>query len=124
MPKNAIQNFQIPVIDFDRALSFYSKIMNYELQQLELQDVKLGVFQCDDENGVSGTIIFGNGQLPSKEGAIVYLHCQNDLNDHLQQVEEAGGEIYIGKTELGPEMGYFAIIHDTEGNRIGLFSNE
>lgn len=122
MPRNAIQNFQIPVIDFDRALSFYSKIMDYKLEELEFQDIKLGVFQCDDEDGVIGTIILGSDQQPSKEGSLVYLHCKNNLNEHLQKVEEAGGEIYIGKTRLGPDMGFFAIIHDTEGNRVGLYS--
>jgi len=123
MPVNAIQNFQIPVVDFDRAISFYSTIMGYKLEELEFQDVRLGVFQCDSEEGVSGTIILGSDQSPSKEGALIYLHCRNELNQHLSKVEEAGGEIYIDKTKLGPGAGYFAIIHDTEGNRVGLFSN-
>lgn len=123
MPKNAIQNFQIPVVDFERAMTFYSKIMGYNLEEMEFQDVKLGVFHCDDQDGVSGTIILGSDQRPSKDGALIYLQCKNDLKEHLQHVEEAGGEIYIGKTQLGPDMGFFAIIHDTEGNRIGLYSD-
>lgn len=121
MPRNAIQNFQIPVVDFNRAIDFYSKIMGYKLEEMEFQDVKLGVFKCDEE-GVGGTIILGGDQSPSKEGSLVYLHCKEDLNEHLNKVEEAGGEIHIKKTELGPEMGFFAIIHDTEGNRVGLYS--
>lgn len=123
MPKHAIQNFQIPVIDFERAITFYSKIMGYQLEEVKLQDVKLGVFKSGDE-GVSGTIIFGNDQKPSRDGSLIYLYCTKDLNVHLRTVEEAGGEIHITKTELGPDMGFFAIIHDTEGNRVGLFSQK
>lgn len=123
MSKHAIQNFQIPVIDFERAITFYSKIMGYKLEEMELQDVKLGVFKSS-EGGVSGTIIFGNDQKPSREGSLIYLHCNRGLNEHLQKVEESGGEVHIQKTELGPEMGFFAIIHDTEGNRVGLYSEK
>lgn len=124
MAKNAIQNFQIPVVDFDRAITFYSTIMGYKLEELEFQGVKLGVFKSDEEDGVSGTLILGSDQEPSRGGALVYLHCDDDLNDHLSKVQEAGGEIYIEKTELGPNMGFFAIIHDTEGNRVGLYSTK
>lgn len=122
MAKNAIQNFQIPVLDFDRAIAFYSKIMGYKLEELDFQEVRLGVFRSDEHEGIGGTIIHGSEQEPSKQGTLVYLYCDNDLDDHLGKVEDAGGEIYIEKTELGPENGFFAIIHDTEGNRIGLYS--
>lgn len=124
MAKNAIQNFQIPVVDFDRAITFYSTIMGYKLEELEFQGVKLGVFKSDEEDGISGTLILGSDQEPSRGGALVYLHCDDDLNAHLSKVQEAGGEIYIEKTELGPNMGFFAIIHDTEGNRVGLYSTK
>jgi predicted enzyme related to lactoylglutathione lyase len=34
----------------------------------------------------------------------------------------AGGKIVLGKTEISPEIGFYAIIVDTEGNRIYLHS--
>ena len=33
-----------------------------------------------------------------------------------------GGQIIVPKTEMGPEMGFFAIFSDTEGNKLGLHS--
>jgi len=33
-----------------------------------------------------------------------------------------GGKIVVGKKQISPEIGYFAIIVDTEGNRIYLHS--
>ena len=33
-----------------------------------------------------------------------------------------GGAIVLGKTQISPEVGYFAIIDDTEGNRVYLHS--
>ncbi|MDX1640423.1 MAG: VOC family protein [Balneolaceae bacterium] len=124
MVKHAIQNFQIPVIDFDRAIKFYSTIMGYKLEELNFRDAKLGVFRYNEENGISGTIIQGSDQEPSKGGTLIYLYCENKLEEHLSKVGEAGGEIHIEKTKLGPDMGYFAVIHDTEGNRVGLYSRK
>ena len=40
----------------------------------------------------------------------------------LNRVETAGGSVAMGKKEISPEVGYFAIIIDTEGNRIYLHS--
>ena len=40
----------------------------------------------------------------------------------LNRVETAGGTIVLGKKQISPEIGYFAIIVDTEGNRIYLHS--
>jgi len=38
----------------------------------------------------------------------------------LDKVEAAGGNILVPKTEISPEHGYMAVILDTEGNRIAL----
>jgi len=38
------------------------------------------------------------------------------------RVEAAGGTIVSGKKQIFPEIGYFAIIVDTEGNRVYLHS--
>lgn len=120
--KHALQNFQIPVFNFDRALSFYSTLMKYDLMVMELPEYKLGIFNFDQEGGVGGVIISGSEAKPSKDGTIVYLHCGEDLSENLVNVEKAGGKIHVSKSQLGSGMGYFAVIDDTEGNRVGLYS--
>jgi len=121
--QHAIQNFQIPVIDFDRAHAFYSAVMAYDLEEMKTPQFQLGIFQSDP-GGVGGTIIKSDELSPSAKGTMVYLHAGEDLQSHLDRVELAGGTIDVTKTQLGPGMGYFGIFRDTEGNRVGLYSLE
>lgn len=76
---NAIQNFQIPVIDFDRALKFYNTVMEYDLKIMEFQGTQMGVFNFDPKNGVGGTIIKAEWLEPSANGTLIYLQAGNDL---------------------------------------------
>ena len=121
---STIQNFQIPVLDFDRAHKFYSELMGYELQVMETPDFKLGIFQFDQEKGVGGCIIHSEELKPSKNGTMVFLHTGNDLQPFVDRVKSSGGHVFTKKTQLGPGMGYYGIIEDTEGNRVGLYSEE
>ncbi len=120
----AIQNFQIPVLDFDRALKFYSELLGYELQVMETPDFKLGIFRFDQSRGTGGCIIQSSGLEPSKKGTIVYLHTGKNLQPFIDRVDNAGGQVFVNKTELGPGMGFYGIFDDTEGNRVGLYSDE
>lgn len=119
---STIQNFQIPVDNFDRALRFYSQLMDYKLETLEYHGASLAFFKCESEKGVSGSLIKSEGLKPSTTGTMVYLQTGNDLQPYLNRAEAAGGSIFMGKTQLGPNMGFFAIFDDCEGNRVGLYS--
>jgi predicted enzyme related to lactoylglutathione lyase len=60
--------------------------------------------------------------MPTGEGTLVYLNGGKDLRVVLQRVEPAGGKILQEKTLVAPDLGYFAIFRDTEGNRVALHS--
>lgn len=120
---SSIQNFQIPVLDFERAHKFYNALMGYDLQVMESPDFKLGIFQFDEQKGVGGCIIRSKDLKPSKTGTLVYLHAGQDLQPYLDRIKKAGGGVFAEKAPLGPGMGYYAIIDDTEGNRVGLYSD-
>ena len=55
-------------------------------------------------------------------GTMVYLSANPDLSAVLGRVEKAGGSVLVPKTDIGENMGFFAIIRDCEGNRVGLHS--
>jgi predicted enzyme related to lactoylglutathione lyase len=42
------------------------------------------------------------------------------IDEYLVKIQQSGGQIMIPKTEI-PDMGYFAILADTENNQFGLF---
>ena len=57
---------------------------------------------------------------PSVNGTLVYLNAAPSLDAVLARVEAAGGRITTPKVQLPGDMGVFAHVTDTEGNRIGL----
>lgn len=120
---HAIQNFNIPVINFDRAHQFYSRLLGYELQRMEFNGIKLGIFNFDKKKGgVGGALICDSSSKPSMEGTIVYLDTGNNLQENLDNMKMENMTIMVPKTALGPNMGFFSIIIDSEGNKVGLYS--
>ena len=122
MTTNAINWFEIPVKDFDRAKVFYGKILDSNISEMEMGPFKMGFLPYDQTNGVGGAIVQGEGYEPTTKGAKIYLNGGDDLNVVLNRVETAGGKIILPKTEITPEFGFYATFEDTEGNHISLHS--
>lgn len=117
---NAINWFEIPATNFERAIKFYGDVLEGELQVHDYEGVRMGFFPTKDK-GVGGCVTFGNGNTPNPEGTMVYLNGGDDLGVSLGRVEAAGGNVVMPKTSIG-ENGYMAIITDTEGNRVAFHS--
>jgi predicted enzyme related to lactoylglutathione lyase len=120
--KSAINWFEIPATDFDRAVGFYSKIYASDMPTRDMGHIRMGFFQHEPGVGTGGAVVSGEGYVPSQDGAKLYLNGGPDLLTVLDRVEAAGGTIIMGKKQISPEIGYFAIIVDTEGNHIYLHS--
>ena len=120
--KSAINWFEIPATDFDRAVRFYSEIYAFDMPTRDMGHIKMGFFQHEPGTGIGGAVVAGDGCIPSQGGAKLYLNGGSDLLTVLNRVETAGGTIVTEKRQISPEIGYFAIIVDTEGNRIYLHS--
>lgn len=120
--KNAINWFEIPVKDFDRAKAFYATLLGADVQEMPHPSLRYGMLPCDMMNGgVGGGIVQGEGFEPSMTGALIYLNGGDDLAIPLSKVEAAGGKIILPKTSIGPN-GFMAHFTDTEGNKIALHS--
>jgi predicted enzyme related to lactoylglutathione lyase len=120
--KNAINWFEIPVKNFERAKKFYSALFNTEIMIMPHPTYKYGMLPADMQNGgVGGGIVEGEGFEPSMNGPLIYLNGGDDLNVPLSKVEAAGGKILLPKTSIGPN-GFMAHFADTEGNKVALHS--
>ena len=122
---NAINWFEIPVLNFDQAKEFYSRIYNYEMHETTMNGLRMGFLPADrDANGIGGAIVQGNDFIPSALGVKIYLNGGKNLDDVLNRVIAAGGEIIAHKTKINDELGYYATFEDTEGNHISIHSQE
>lgn len=122
--KNAINWFEIPAKDFNRAKGFYEKVLQIEMHSMEMEatDSRWAFFPFDQENGgIGGGIVEGPSYEPGQVGTLVYLNGGDDLSEPLSRVEQAGGTVVVPKTSLGPN-GFMAQFIDTEGNKVAFYS--
>ena len=121
---NAISWFEIPSTDLNRAQKFYETILGLQLIPMDLPNIKMRMFPLDDMKGVGGAVVDSGGfHKPSgTDGPLIYLNGNPDVQQVLDKVVAAGGQIMVPKTEISPEYGFMAVIIDTEGNRIGFHS--
>lgn len=120
--KNFINWFEIPVLNLQRASSFYSHIYGIKMDINEMNEYSMALFPA--ENGIGGALVMGHGCSPSETGTLIYLNGGNDLNAVLNKVEEAGGRVIMEKTKINDDAGYFALFIDTEGNKLALNSKK
>ena len=114
--------FEIPVNDMSRAKAFYEAVFKVEVTEVDFNGLKMGWFP--DNNGAygaTGTLIQQDSYVPSQDGTLVYFMSENVQNE-LERVEGAGGQIYQAKTKISDEHGFMGAFIDSEGNRVALHS--
>jgi len=121
---SAINWFEIPVNDLDRAKQFYGTILDGELNLQPMgEDGTMAILPY--QNGVGGALVKSDSDAwdytPSQQGSVVYLNGGDDLSVPLGRVETAGGKVLVDKMGIG-ENGFIAFFLDTEGNKVGIHS--
>jgi len=113
--------FEIPSVDFDRAVRFYETTFDVKLNREEFGGQPIALFGYE-EPATGGAIIHSPSMTPSDDGVVVYLNAQPNVDAVLARVERAGGKVDGPVIKLPQDIGYIAFFTDTEGNRLGLHS--
>ena len=124
--KHAINWFEIPVKDINRAAKFYSAVFGINMHKEEMSGYKMAIFPGSDhpeDCTVHGALVESQGYEPSDKGALLYLNANPDLSVALGKVEKAGGKILKSKFAIG-KYGFIAYLKDTEGNKVALHSEK
>jgi hypothetical protein len=124
MKTHAIDWFEIPAADFDRAVRFYEAIFAFKTSFMPIPNgPKMAMFPVDPGEGVGGAICHHpEWYVPSKAGTLVYLNADPDLSTVLARIEGAGGKVVVPKTQISQQYGFMAVFLDSEGNRVALHS--
>jgi uncharacterized protein len=122
---HALNWFEIPALDFERAFTFYTTILNGNVRKGTFGNGDLILFNVPFNTGeaVGGSISVRPDLKPTTEGGVIYLNAFGKLSDAVGKVVGAGGKVIIPEMNLG-KFGFSAIIIDSEGNKIGLISQE
>lgn len=116
---NSVCFFELPALDLDRAVAFYSAVFETTLERTVIGHAPAALFGFSSTHGgVSGAIAQGPGHSPGPTGVKVYFPTA-DLAATLTRITTHGGHIHLAPTPIG-DLGTIAEFIDTEGNRIGL----
>ncbi|PLK43579.1 MULTISPECIES: VOC family protein [unclassified Emticicia] len=120
---NALNWFEIPVTDFDRAKKFYEAIFDLTLTPLDMPGFQMAMFPSEPPY-VGGALVKGQSHEPGTTGIVVYLNANPDLQLVVDRIVPAGGQVIMPKTLIDEQTGFMAFFIDSEGNSLGLHSNK
>jgi len=112
--------FEIPVLNMDRAVRFYSALFSFSFDQDEFDGIQIAYFPFEEKlSGITGVLAKGEIYQPTHQGVLLYLHTE-DLEEILEKARKAGTRTLYPAT-FHKDLGFaVAEIEDSEGNRIGL----
>ena len=124
---NPVIWFEIYVDDMPRARAFYERTLAVTLESLKAPDntdgLEMWAFPMQmDRVGAGGALAKMDSVRPGGGGTLVYFAC-DDCAVEARRAVEAGGTLLRAKMSIG-EYGHIALVHDTEGNLIGLHSTQ
>ena len=124
---NVVGWFEIPVQNMERAMNFYQTVFGLTLERHILGPLDMAWFPTVQNGaGAAGSLVHhATAYKPSTDGTLVYFTAHSgDLSHELARVEGAGGKVLLGKTLIKEDIGYMALLVDTEGNRIAMHSHK
>jgi predicted enzyme related to lactoylglutathione lyase len=107
---------EIPAGDTQKAREFWSGLFGWQWQTFEGSPTEYHTTRFTETQG--GAIMEADG---AKRGPRVYFDV-DDINASTARVKDLGGE--AGEAMPVPEMGWFAVCKDTEGNEFGLWQTD
>jgi predicted enzyme related to lactoylglutathione lyase len=118
---NQIVWCDIPVVDLDRAVKFYSAVLGQPVKKQDFSGMTVGILPHNDGE-VGGCLFTSAGETPSGKGIMIYLNANGRLDEAIAAVAVNGGKIVQTKHPIGP-FGFRAVVLDSEGNRVALHSD-
>lgn len=116
MAKNIVCHVEWAVSSLDKAKAFYGGLFAWTFEGMGEEYLMFN----------TGSEELGGGLMLSKEvkpgqSPIIYIHVDS-IETKLPEAEKLGGKVCVPKTEI-PNMGWFAVLADLDGNPVGIFES-
>ena len=113
--------FEIPADNVGRARKFYSRLFGWKITKFPGAGAR--DYWHIDTGGADDTPDGAlKGRRHSGEPIVNYVSVDS-VAEFSKRIEKLGGKICLEKTAV-PQMGYFAVCQDTEGNSFGLWESD
>ena len=117
MSKRNIVHVEIPAVNVEGAGKFYESLFGWKLQHMP--DMNYTMFEAGNGDEYGG---FPQVSEENPAGQVLVYIASDDIEADLKNVEKLGGKVLHPKTEI-PQMGWFAIFQDPEGNVLALYTS-
>lgn len=114
MSHGKICYLEIPAQTAEASAQFYSSIFGWKVRKRGD-----GELAFDDPAGVSGTWVKESDRTPD-ERTRTYIMV-DAIGDTQKRIQASGGRVLTPRTEIGANMGAFAVFADPVGNEFGLY---
>jgi predicted enzyme related to lactoylglutathione lyase len=115
MARGEITHLEIPADDVERAKRFYGAVAGWEFGEPE-GFTGYHMFRTGE---ASGGAIAKRGEMAPRQ-LRVYITVDS-LESACSAAEANGGAVVERPTDIGGDMGRFAVVRDTEGTEVGLW---
>lgn len=105
---------EIPVSDLDAATDFYSTVFGWEMTPMTMGTETVSAF---GRGGVGGNLV--EGPVAAGKGPVIHIAVKDGVEAARDRAAAAGASFEGGITAIPP--GRYLVMHDPDGNRIGLF---
>ncbi|MDF0597809.1 VOC family protein [Psychromarinibacter halotolerans] len=105
---------EIPVSDLSASIAFYNAVFDWNMEPMEMAGETVAAFGQD---GIGGNLV--EGAPGAGSGTVIHLLAPGGLAATRARAEKAGAKIEGDEMMVRP--GRYVIVHDPDGNRLGLF---
>jgi predicted enzyme related to lactoylglutathione lyase len=121
-----IGHFMIPADNVERAKHFYHTLLGWKIEPVKnsMDPPTMAAMQYNDIStgaATKGTLNTGGLYKRHMTESIINFVVVEDIDNVLAKVEKLGGRITMPKEEI-TGVGLTAVIQDSEGNVIGLWT--
>jgi uncharacterized protein len=109
----------IPVLDLERAIAFYSGVLGAEVTKEGGPGFQFGLFPHGGDDVGGCVYVSDSDNAPSRTGPLIYLNASGRLEAAVQAAQRLGGQVLQPLHQIGPH-GWRAVMLDSEGNRVAL----
>jgi len=111
--------FGIPADNVERARKFYAVLFGWKIERVPGPEEYWHI----DTGGGDDTPDGGLKKREQPQEPVVNYVSVDSVADFSKKIAKLGGKICMAKTAV-PQMGYFAVCQETEGNAFGLWESD
>jgi len=116
---HTIVHFEIPANNPETLKTFYSKLFGWKIEKAPGPMEYWMITTAPEGQGVNGGMM--KKEMPEQK-PLNYIWVES-VDEYSKKVQKLGGKVIMPKQEV-PEMGWFAIALDPEGNVFGILETK